>query len=236
MAPSLRWVNPTYRGVVVVVAELPTDEAFRAVSLVELVTERLRHDILCGGLAPGDRIVEEQLTRRFGISRAPLREALRLLGQQGLVEHSPRRGVRVVQLTAADVDELFELRDVLERFALTVAMKRRDLDLAPLDLALDALAAGAETADELQAAQAHRRFHLALVGLAGHRQLLLAYEPVVEKLQLYMATNLHREAHRSSPADGFRRHRALRDAIAGGDLEHALHQLEHHGARLFLDS
>ncbi|MFD1050914.1 GntR family transcriptional regulator, partial [Kibdelosporangium lantanae] len=52
-------------------------------SLVETVTGRLREDILSGELAPGDRIVEEQLTRRFGISRAPLREALRLLGQQG---------------------------------------------------------------------------------------------------------------------------------------------------------
>ncbi|GAB3887427.1 hypothetical protein GCM10029964_053390 [Kibdelosporangium lantanae] len=62
-------------------------------SLVETVTGRLREDILSGELAPGDRIVEEQLTRRFGISRAPLREALRLLGQQGLVEHLPRRGV-----------------------------------------------------------------------------------------------------------------------------------------------
>lgn len=218
------------------VTGLPTDEGFRAVSLVELVTERLRQDILSGGLAPGDRIVEEQLTRRFGISRAPLREALRLLGQQGLVEHSPRRGVRVVQLSPTDVDELFELRDVLERFALTVAMGRQGLDLAPLDLALDALATGADTTDELAAAEAHRRFHLALVGLAGQRQLLLAYEPVVEKLQLYMATNLNREAHRSSPADGLRRHRALRDAIAGGDLGTALHELAHHGARQFLDT
>ena len=218
------------------VTGLPTDEGFRAMSLVELVTERLRQDILSGGLAPGDRIVEEQLTRRFGISRAPLREALRLLGQQGLVEHSPRRGVRVVQLSPTDVDELFELRDVLERFALTVAMGRQGLDLAPLDLALDALAAGADTTDELAAAEAHRRFHLALVGLACQRQLLLAYEPVVEKLQLYMATNLNREAHRSSPADGLRRHRALRDAIVGGDLGIALHELAHHGARQFLDT
>jgi DNA-binding GntR family transcriptional regulator len=215
------------------VTGLPVDDGLRAASLVELVTERLRQDILSGELAPGDRIVEEQLTRRFGISRAPLREALRLLGQQGLVEHSPRRGVRVVQLSPTDVDELFELRDVLERFALTVAMGRPDLDLAPLDLALGALSDGA---DALGAAEAHRRFHLAVVGLAGRRQLLLAYEPVVEKLQLYMATNLHREARRSSPADGLRRHRALRDAIAEGDLAKALHELEHHGARQFLDT
>jgi Bacterial regulatory proteins, gntR family len=66
--------------------------------------------------------VEQQLTRRFGTSRAPLREALRLLGQQGLVEHLPRRGVRVVRLSSRDIGELFDLRDVLEQFALRQAL------------------------------------------------------------------------------------------------------------------
>src|SRR3954451_20688147 len=90
----------------------------RPESLVDLAVRRLRAEIVGGAFAPGERLVEEQLTRRFGISRAPLREALRLLGQQGLVEHLPRRGVRVVQLSSRDIDELFSLRDVLERFAL----------------------------------------------------------------------------------------------------------------------
>ena len=78
-----------------------------ASSLVELAVRRLRSEILSGTLAPGERLVEEQLTRRFGTSRAPLREAMRLLGQQGLFEHLPRRGVRVTQLSARDMDELF---------------------------------------------------------------------------------------------------------------------------------
>src|SRR6184192_3866571 len=78
------------------------DEGLRSQSLVELVVTRLREDILAGGLVPGERLVEEQLTRRFQISRAPLREALRLLGEQGLVEHLPRRGVRVAELSERD--------------------------------------------------------------------------------------------------------------------------------------
>src|SRR3954453_6741101 len=90
----------------------------RPESLVDLAVRRLRTEIVRGAFAPGERLVEEQLTRRLGISRAPLREALRLLGQQGLVEHLPRRGVRVVALSARDIEELFSLRDVLEGFAL----------------------------------------------------------------------------------------------------------------------
>ena len=203
-------------------------------SLVETVMARLRDEILSGELAPGDRIVEEQLTRQLGISRAPLREALRQLGQQGLVEHLPRRGVRVATLSETEVDELFELRDVLERHAIGVALRRVDLDLTGLDAALDMLADAVETGDGLVAAAAHRRFHLALVELAGHRHLRSAYEPVLVKLQLYMATNLQREADRRSPAEGLRRHQRLRAALATRDLAVALRELGDHGARRFL--
>jgi DNA-binding GntR family transcriptional regulator len=92
-----------------------TDGELESYSLVELAVNRLSQEILSGRSDPGERLVEEQLTRRLGISRAPLREALRLLAQQGLVEHTPRRGARVATLSDADVRELYEVRDVLER-------------------------------------------------------------------------------------------------------------------------
>ncbi len=81
------------------------DGALQPASLVQLCVQRLRHEILSGMLAPGERLIEEQLTSRFGISRGPVREALRELAQQGLIEHLPRRGVRVAELSAADADE-----------------------------------------------------------------------------------------------------------------------------------
>jgi len=79
------------------------DGELESVSLVDLAVSRLTREILSGKSNPGERLVEEQLTRRLGISRAPLREALRLLAQQGLVEHVPRRGVRVATLSDRDV-------------------------------------------------------------------------------------------------------------------------------------
>jgi len=88
-------------------------------SLVELAVERLSREILSGRVDPGQRLIEEQLTRRLGISRAPLREAMRLLAQQGLVEHIPRRGARVATLSDEDVRELYELRALLERHAVS---------------------------------------------------------------------------------------------------------------------
>ncbi|ROO88297.1 GntR family transcriptional regulator [Actinocorallia herbida] len=208
-------------------------DALHPPSLVELVMQRVRADILAGALAPGERLIEEQLTARFGISRAPLREALRLLGQQGLVEHLPRRGVRVAELSAADVDELFGLRDVLERYAVEIALPG-PVVLADLASALESMDAAARAGDLLAENDAHHRFHLAVVSLSGHRQLLLAYEPVILKLQLHMAANLRLEAAAlSAPEEGVARHRRLFEAIASGDPVLALAGLVSHGARTY---
>ena len=136
--------------------------ALVAASLVELAVQRLRGEIVSGKFPPGGRLVEEQLTRRFGISRAPVREALRLLGQQGLVEHLPRRGVRVVQLSSRDIDELFSLRDVLERFALECALGHGGTpDPGALAMAAAAVEHMEQAAgDAATQATAHRAFHL----------------------------------------------------------------------------
>ncbi len=214
-------------------------EPLGAHSLAELAVRRLRAEILSGTLAPGERLVEEHLTRRFGISRAPLREALRLLGEQGLVEHLPRRGVRVSALSARDVDELFSLRDVLERFAMGLALSGGgppSSRIPELTEALAQLEDATRRADPIGRAEAHRRFHLALVSLAGHQHLLRVYEPVVVKLQLCMATNLRREAEHGSPLDSLRRHRRLYDAVLAGDLDLVLDTLSGHGARTYLDN
>ena len=212
-----------------------TSGMLRSQSLVELVTDHLRGDILSGALEPGERLVEEQLTQRFQISRAPLREALRLLVEQGLVEHLPRRGARVTTYSARDFDELFAVRDALERFALSLVQEKEaaQLDTRSVEAALTTLADAADRGDRLAASNAHRAFHLALVALADSRQLLIAYEPLIVKLQIYMAANLRREADTSSPAEGVRRHQRLLDAVLSGDRVRIGEELERHGSRRY---
>jgi DNA-binding GntR family transcriptional regulator len=208
------------------------DGELESYSLVELAVERLSREILSGRTDPGERLVEEQLTRRLGISRAPLREALRLLAQQGLVEHIPRRGVRVATLSDADVRELYEVRDVLERHA--VATFPRDADRSALRGALDVMRKATESGDRLAVADAHRRFHVELVALAGNRQLSAVYESVLVRLQLYMAVNLRREAEVAAPADGVHRHERLTAVVEDGDADAILAELNRHGARTYL--
>ena len=212
-----------------------SSEMLQPQSLVELVTTRLRGEILSGALEPGERLVEEQLTQRFQISRAPLREALRLLAEQGLVEHLPRKGARVTTYSVRDFDELFAVRDALERFAVSLVRDRKpdELDTAPVEEAMTGLRAAADQGDRLAASNAHRAFHLALVALADSRQLLMTYEPLILKLQLYMAANLRREADTSSPAEGVRRHQRLYDAVLSGDRVRMEEELERHGSRRY---
>jgi DNA-binding GntR family transcriptional regulator len=211
----------------------PIGAALSSSSLVELAVEQLRHEILGGAFAPGDRLVEEQITRRFRISRAPLREALRLLAQQGLVEHLPRRGVRVATLSDTDVTELFELRDVIERFAVTKALPGAG-GLGGLRRELAAMRRAAVAGAGFERADAHRRFHIELVALAGQRQLMLTYEPILLKLQLHMAMNLRREAETAQPLDGVRRHALLLEAVETDDPATVLSVLATHGAQTYL--
>ena len=216
--------------------ELSPDE--HAPSLVEVATRQLREEILSGALPPGRRLVEEHIVARFSISRAPLREALRVLAQQGLVEHLPRRGARVTELTETDVDQLFGIRLALELHAVRTTFPLSpapdDARLAPLQGRLDQMRRAERDGDELTKDDAHRAFHAEVVALAGNRQLDLALEPVLLKLQRPMALNLRREAHATGPEPGLARHQALVDAIRGNDPDAVVHQLVHHGSTRFL--
>ena len=155
---------------------------------------RLRDAILSGALQPGDKIVEEQLCADLGISRAPLREALRLLAQQGLVERLPRRGFArhrmVVRRTSCNSSRCATSWNGTP-IETALPLADADTSLQPVRAALDAMRAAT---DELDRDDAHRLFHAAVVGLAGNRQLDIALEPILLKLQLPMAMNLREEA------------------------------------------
>lgn len=197
-------------------------------TLTEVAAHRLRAAILSGSLKPGDKIIEEQLCADLGISRAPLREALRLLGQQGLVEHLPRRGSRVTEWSSSDILQLFALRHVLERHAIDMALPLSDPETAlqPVRAALDRMRS---PADELDRDDAHRMFHAAVVELADNRQLDIALEPILLKLQLPMAMNLREEARHHRADDGIVRHQAILSALKSNDAQTVITALEDHG-------
>lgn len=204
-------------------------------SLTALATAALRDMILTGELRPGDRVVENQLTQELGVSRPPLREAMRVLEQEGLIVQVPRRGAVVTPLTGQDVYEILTLREDLERMAVRLGVPVRDGErLARLHRALEELERAVEVGENSAVTEANYRFHLAFVGLAGHRRLEDTYRSLSLQMLLCMSMNRRALADRESLGDNAARHRALVDLVETGDPERVLAGLDAHGHRSFL--
>lgn len=208
-----------------------------APTIQEQLVKELRRLILSGELRPGERLIEERLTEEFGVSRPPLREALRVLQRDGLIKTMPRRGSVVMPLTADDVREIYSLRWALERLAIELSVPvTNDSALQPLRDALDAMTTAAESGDPEKLLQANWEFHLTLCGLPRHHRLLQAYESLMLQLQLCMALNLKfRKELYGDPAETVTRHRRLVELIEAGDRSAVLAELQHHGDRSFMN-
>jgi len=205
-------------------------------SLVHLAAQAIRKMVLSGELAPGERLIEERLTEELGISRPPLREALRLLQQEGLIEIRPRRGSVVMTLTDRDVFEILTLRSALERLAVELGVPVQDPQrLEVCRAALQRMEDCAAAEDRGALVEAAYEFHAAIVALAGHRRLNESYAAVQQQQILCMARNLYvREHEYEDLPTHVRRHRHLLEVIEAGDPDAVLAELAQHGERSFL--
>lgn len=188
----------------------------------ERVTADLRQEIIAGSLRPGDRLVERELAERFGVSRVPVREAIRALVAEGFVHfETPRRTV-VRRLTPNDVKELFELREALEVYAAGLAASRATPgDLAEVQALLDRAAAATEAGDAELITDLNSRLHDRIVAMAGNSLLTEALEPVAGRLRWMTRRN-------EEWPQLLVEHRELYEAIASGDPDRArAHALTH---------
>jgi DNA-binding GntR family transcriptional regulator len=216
---------------------MPKDRRIQQPSLVRMAAETIREMVLSGELRPGDRLVEERLTEELGISRPPLREALRLLEQEGLLLSMPRRGVIVTPLSAQDVYEIFTLRTTYERMAIELGVPCKDPELlARCHRAVNAMVQAAKAEDRAQFVRSSFEFHVAIVGLARHRRLEDAYRGLSLQLHIYIAANTRaREERNESLDENIERHRRLLAAVERGNREEVLSELANHGDRTFLE-
>lgn len=208
----------------------------RPPSMVELAAQALRRMILSGDLLPGDRVVENRLTQQLGVSRPPLREAMRMLEREGLIQQTVPRGSVVTPLTVHDVYEIFTLRRELERMAVDLGVPSRDP--ARLDRcrrALAAMEAAAEQGDRAAMSECAFEFHLSVIGLSGHRRLEETYRSLQLQMLLCMALNRRaREQQRETMLQDAARHRRLLELVEAGDRDAVHEELAHHGDRTFL--
>ncbi len=163
------------------------------------IADQLRDAILNGDIAPGQPIVEATLAAQFGVSRGPLREAIRHLIDEGLLVQIPFTGTRVVDLSATTVDEIYSMRTVLETFAFELVWGRRNKafrdELKRRQSALnDAIDAG----DDVESINRELDLHGLVFEAAGHEILMQNWTSLRGRLQLYWAAN-HRAHGRRGP-------------------------------------
>jgi DNA-binding GntR family transcriptional regulator len=157
-------------------------------TLQDLTTERLREAILAGAFSPGQRLHHDALANQFGVSRMPVRQALRVLESEGLVELRPHRGAVVVALRPEDVTKIFEVRALLEaRAAVLAAPNIRDDDLARLRGFLEAME---HACSDEQFLALNMQFHMTIYHASGWRHLcaLIAAQRNVVQPCLSLAT------------------------------------------------
>ena len=148
----------------------------------ELVAE-IRAMIVAGELAPRDKIAEQALCARFGVSRTPLREALKVLAAEGLAQLLPNRGAVVASITAKEIDELFPVLGALEALAGELALTNAtDDDMAGLRRLHDQMIAHYRASEQLAYLGLNRRFHEELFRIAGNLALMDMYGQVLVRI------------------------------------------------------
>jgi DNA-binding GntR family transcriptional regulator len=183
-------------------------------SETQTVHDRLREAILRHEV-PADRPVSQvQLAKQLGVSRTPLREALRLLEQEGLVEARRNHQVRIAAVSPGDLEELYAMRITLEAFACVVTVPQLTVeDLGELDRALAAMDDCTRAGDFEAWHAPHRDFHQVLIRHAGtrlQRQVGNLFDHSQRYRRLYLAQPL-------SPLRGAEEHAGIRDACRDGD-------------------
>jgi len=203
---------------------MTTFSALQPSSLVEEAYQEIRAAILGGRVATGSQLSEAGIAREMGVSRGPVREALRLLEQAGLVVREPNKGYRVASFTREDLVEFASLRLALEGLALRGAIRDPK---TPVELRAIWREMGEATRreDRARAIELDRQFHETLVVRSGHRRLRAVWNQLRDQIELAVA-----EIALSYPTLSGRAasHVPMLDAIERQDLDGALSALETH--------
>jgi len=184
--------------------------------LREIVLDALREAIISGVLEPGERLMEIQLAEEMGVSRTPVREAIRKLELEGFVIMIPRKGAYVAGVSHKDVKDVFEIRAALEGLAAGLAAQKvTQEEIEQIELALHY---EREPASLEEMVQSDTDFHALLYKASRNERLIQILGNLREQIQRFRTTSL---AVPGRVKNAIQEHKALADAIARNDVEDA---------------
>lgn len=194
----------------------------------EVVRDRIRSAILSGELPAGQKLVEMELGEQFGISRGPIRVALRELARDGLVVDMPRRGTIVCTITQADLMEVYAVREALEvqavRDAVAIASRA---EREEVNHAHEKLVKAWDDDNFKEAANADMYFHHAIILLARNQRLADIYEQMAHQNLLLLITASESDVSlRTAPLKEI--HQEMADAVMARDMQRAVRAVRRH--------
>lgn len=194
--------------------------------LRDVVFRTLREAILKGELEPGERLMEIQLANKLGVSRTPIREAIRMLELEGLVLMIPRKGAEVARISAKSMQDVLEVRDSLEELAIQLACERRtEEDMDKLREAEkrfnDAIASG----DALAMAKSDEDFHSVIYNATGNEKLVTILNNLREQMYRYRLEYIRDAASRARLV---REHTRIIETLEARDVPKACEAIREH--------
>lgn len=194
-------------------------ESVESTDLVGLVETELTRAIVEGHLPPGSRIVEADIARRMGISRAPVREAARRLERQGVLVSRPRHGFAVRTISVQEIDDLYEVRLSIELTSIELACRRADdAGLARVKALVDTMVREAATQAQDERITSDLELHTLICELSGNAHLRRIYQNTQTELRMIIALI---DAVYHDPATVASLHYPIVDALMKRDAEAA---------------
>jgi DNA-binding GntR family transcriptional regulator len=202
------------------------------VPLADRVAAGLRRAIVVGALAPGVHLQEPQLAQKFGVSRMPVREALARLEHEGLVRSEPHRGTFVLGMAPEDVEEVYDVRRLIEVEAGRLAAERATVEqLVTLQQLVDEMDRLVKAEQRDLIGRIDITFHRTVVTSAHHRRLLASWEVLAEIAECLLSETDQAQ----TPLDPVKTHQDIVDALVAHDPIAAAGHLSVHlreGARV----
>lgn len=194
--------------------------------LRDVVFRTLRDAILTGKLVPGERLMENQLADKLGVSRTPIREALRMLSQENLVELVPRKGAQVLDITEKDIVDVLEIRGALEGLAAALASQKMERgQLAQLKQAEETFENACEQGDIEAMVDSDEKFHELIFAATGNEKLIQMFHHLRTQLYRYRMAHIKMEGSKNSIIT---HHRGIIAAIEAKDAAQGERQAKEH--------
>ncbi|SHK51209.1 GntR family transcriptional regulator [Paramaledivibacter caminithermalis] len=195
-------------------------------SLTSMIFEKIREDILIGKYTSGEKIVEAKLAEEFGVSRTPVREALKQLELDGLVDNIPNRGVIVKGISNQDVEDIYTIRIAIEGIAVKWAIERMDEnDLQKLKEIFELMEFYSFKKDIDKIAELNTKFHETIYNATKSRYL----EHVLKDFQYFMKTTRYKSLRSPGRMESaLEEHRKILEAFTDRDIDRAAEAILKH--------